>query len=74
MRPQAPSVSICRFPQAHQVTRTGRARQLYDLGTELSDARAEGNRNADSIRVEMLQSETRLRSLLVASQREGKKW
>jgi len=56
------------------VTRIGRARQLYDLGTELSDARAEGNRNADSIRVEMLQSETRLRSLLVASQREGKKW
>ena len=38
------------------------------------DARAEGNRNTDSIRAEMLQSETRLRSLLVASQREGKKW
>ena len=74
MRPEAPSLHVCFFPKAHRVARAGRARQLYDLGTELSDARAEGNRNADSIRVEMLQSETRLRSLLVASQREGKKW
>ena len=50
------------------------AQQLYDIATELAQERVESRRAQHALTTEMLQSEHRLRSLLVESEREKQKW
>ena len=50
------------------------AQQLYDIATELGQERVESRRAQHALTAEMLQSEHRLRSLLVESERKKQKW